>query len=427
MKGSTRIFITTVVILLTVAQHAPANVKLPAIFSDHMVLQAGANAPVWGWAEAGEEIQVAIAGQTKTTTAGKDGKWMVKLDALRAGKPIVLTVAGKNMLTINDVLVGDVWLCAGQSNMRMTVDDSKDFPQEKAAANFPKIRHYKEESELAASPREQCAGHWLVCTPDTVGGFSAAGYFFGREIHQKTGIPIGLITCAVGNSTISAWTSWKAMKPHAEFKQMLAGCEKSQAAWNPDKALAEYQKQRAAWQVTDARAKAEGKPAPWHPGKPIEPCLQVGYPASSYNGKIAPLIPYALRGGFWYQGESDAGNPHYALQLAILLQDWRTRWGNAFPFAWVQLPECGPLQTSAVEESSGWAREREQMIQALKIPHTGMAIALGTGEAANIHPKNKQEVGRRLALWRWRRSTARKTWRGPDRYWPATTLSAAKW
>ena len=394
-----------IVLAVTLATRSEANVKLPAVFSEHMVLQADVPVPVWGWAEAGEEVTVAIAGQTKTVTAGKDGKWMVKLDALKAGAPTTLTVKGKNTITIADVLVGDVWLCSGQSNMAMNVGGAKDFEKEKAAANFPNIRAFQEASGTALAPRDECAGGWTVCSSNTVGGFSATAYFFGRELHQKTGVAIGLINSSVGGTPIEAWTSLPAQQAKTELKPLLERWEKQQADWNPEKAQAEYETQLAAWKEADAQAKtntqtkADGKPAPRQPAKPIEPRLRSNYPASLFNGKIAPLIPYALRGGIWYQGESNAGNGAlYGLQLATMIQDWRTRWGNEFPFAWVQLPEYSKLQRVPGEES-GWPLVREGMLQTLKLPHTGMAITLGTGEADNIHPKNKQEVGRRLAVW----------------------------
>ena len=386
MRNSTRIFIAIVAALAT---QVSADVKLPAIFSNHMVLQAGVNAPVWGWADAGEEVTVTIAGQTKKVTTGKDGKWMVKLDTLQAGAPVTLTVKGKNSIEIADVLVGDVWLCSGQSNMAMSVNGAKDFEKEKPAANFPNIRTF--------------TGAWTVCSSNTVGWFSATAYFFGREIHQKTGVSIGLINSSVGGTPIEAWTSLEAQLAQPALRPAIDAHAKdiasAQAMWNPEQVQADYEKQLVTWKEAVVKAKADGKPEPRQPVKLIEPRLQTDPRAGLFNSKIAPLIPYALRGAIWYQGEANASaGKLYGMQLATLIQDWRTRWGSEFPFAWVQLPEYMGVQTVPVEES-GWALVREGMLQTLKLPHTGMAIALGTGEAGNIHPKNKQEVGRRLALW----------------------------
>ena len=214
---------------------------------------------------------------------------------------------------------------------------------------------------------------------------------------------IGLINSSVGGTPIEAWTSLDTQLAQPELKAIIDAHAKdiagAQATWNPEQAQADYEKQLAAWKEAVTKAKTAGKPEPRQPVKLIEPRLRPDPRAGLFNGKIAPLIPYALRGAIWYQGEANAGaGKLYGLQLATLIQDWRTHWGSEFPFAWVQLPEYMAAQTAPVEES-GWALVREGMLQTLKLPHTGMAIALGTGEAVNIHPKNKQEVGRRLALW----------------------------
>ena len=400
MKTFTRIWLLAVMALAT---HASADVKLPAIFSDHMVLQAGVIAPVWGWAGAGEEVTVAIASQAKKATAGDNGKWMVKLDALKAGAPGTLTVKGKNTITVADVLVGDVWLCSGQSNMSMSVEGANDFAKERAAANFPQIRAFREGSNGMPSPSEECAGSWIVCSSNTLGCFSAVAYFFGREIHQKTGVAIGLINSSVGGTQIEEWTSLDAQLAQPTLKTIIDDKAKKlagdQAAWKPEQAEADYEKQLAVWKEAAAKAKAAGQPEPRQPVKVIEPRLRPDPRAGLFNGKIAPLIPYAVRGAIWYQGEGNTGlGMLYGLQLATLIQDWRTRWGSEFPFAWVQLPEFSPARAEPVEKS-GWALVREGMLQTLRLPQTGMAIALGTGEADNPHPKNKQEVGRRLSLW----------------------------
>jgi sialate O-acetylesterase len=390
MKICLRLHSTLIVALLALATRTRADVKLPAIFSNHMVIQAGVSAPVWGWADAGEPITITIAGQTKTVTTGKDSKWLVKLDPLTAGKTLTLTMKGKNTLIVNDVLVGDVWLCSGQSNMAMAAKFAKNFDQEKASANFPQIRSFTVTGNPALTPQDTYSGTWVVCTPETVDYFSAVAYFFGREIHQKTGMAVGLINSSVGGTTIEAWTSWDVQKELPELKPLFDHWVKMEDDWNPIQAEADYENKLA-------EAKIEGKPVP---ARPVEPCLSPNHPANLFNGKIAPLIPYAIRGVIWYQGESNTRDDAaiYGRKLALLINDWRARWGYEFPFAWVQLPEYQKAQTDPVEES-GWALVREGMLQTLRLPLTGMAIALGTGEAADIHPKNKQEVGRRLALW----------------------------
>ena len=392
-------FAVVAIAALGAADVALADVRPAAIFSDHMVLQRDAVAPVWGWADPGEEVSVSIAGQTKTTKADPAGKWMVKLDKLKTGEGLTLTIKGRNTVTVQDVAVGEVWLCSGQSNMGMTVNGSKNFEQEKAAANLPKIRMFRQADGPATAPQEQGKGSWQVCSPETVGGFSAAAYFFGREVHKTLGLPVGLINSSVGGTAIEAWTSWDAQKDKLELKPIFDRWDKQQAGWDPAKAQAQYEKQLATWKTAAAKAKAEGKQAPRAPRKPDEPRRSANHPATLFNGKIVPLIPYAIKGAIWYQGESNAGNgTQYALQLETLVKDWRGRWGYDFPFGWVQLPNFHKAQVEPVEDT-GWVRVREGMLKMLALPDTGMAITLDCGEADNIHPKNKQDVGKRLAMW----------------------------
>jgi sialate O-acetylesterase len=389
------IFAATGAALLPLAGHA--DVSLPTIFSEHMVLQRDQTAPVWGWAEAGEEVSVTLGKQTKTTKAGADGKWSVKLDKLGVGEPETLTVKGKNTIEIRDVLVGEVWLCSGQSNMGFTVNRAVDFEKEKAAAELPKIRVFTERSAPAREPAEKGAGTWAVCSPETVGSFSAAAYFFGRELYAKLNVPMGLINSSVGGTPIEAWTSAAAQKDVEAVKPIYADWEKRSASYDAEKAKAAFEKAKAAYPALVEKAKAEGKPAPRPPVLQAEPSLDAHYPATLFNGKIAPLIPYAIKGAIWYQGESNADTvargAAYRVQLPLLIADWRKRWGAEFPFAWVQLPDFD------AKNPEGWALVREAMLKSLKVPKTGMAVALGLGEAKDIHPKRKQEVGKRLATW----------------------------
>ncbi|MBI5687903.1 MAG: sialate O-acetylesterase [Verrucomicrobia bacterium] len=408
MKRTCRFELTLAISLLAAALLAPraaANVTLPAIFSDHMVLQADASVPVWGWAEPGEKVTVTFAGQTKNCTTGADGKWMVRLSPMRvSAEPRDLIVSGNpkskiQNLKFTDILVGEVWLCSGQSNMAMTVNRAKDFEQEKAAANLPKIRHFRESSGAAPAPQEKCTGKWDLCSPDTLAGFSATAYFFGREVHRKLGVPVGLINSSVGGTPVEAWTSWTAQKDFAELKPLFESWEKKQATWDPEKAKASYEKHLAAWKESVKKAKAADTKAKRPPRAPVEPRLDPWKPGNLFNGKIAPLVPYAIRGAIWYQGESNAGQGQlYHLQLSAMVKDWRARWGSDFPFAWVQLPNFHAAQKEPVEDT-GWVLVREGMLKTLALPNTGMAITTDIGEAGDIHPVNKQDVGKRLAMW----------------------------
>ena len=375
---------------------ALADVRLPAIFSDHLVLQRDASVAVWGWAEPGEEVSVSVAGETQATKGGKDGKWMVKLAKLKAGGPHTLTVKGKNTLTVNDVLVGEVWLGSGQSNMAMTVQSSKDFEQEKAAANFPRLRMFTVDRNPQRTPQSDCKGSWKITTPENVGPFSAAAYFLGRELHQKLGVPVGLINSSYGGTDIAAWTSEDAQMKVPALKAAFEKWAKDDAAYVPEKAKANFEKQLAAWKEKAKKARAAKQQPPRAPRAPVQPRLSQNHPANLYNGMIVPILPYGIRGAIWYQGEHNsrdaASGQLYGKQLPLLIKDWRTRWGCEFPFAWVQLPNFN-------RPGDGWMIVRESMLKSLAVPKTGMAITIDIGDPTNIHPTNKQDVGKRLALW----------------------------
>ncbi|NUQ62340.1 MAG: sialate O-acetylesterase [Pirellulales bacterium] len=389
-------------LLVLLVSAAFADVTVPSFFSEHMVLQRGIETPVWGWADPEEKVTVTVPGQTKSIAAGADGKWSVRLAALEAGGPLQLVIQGKNRIEINDVVVGEVWLCSGQSNMAMTVSSSKDFPQEQAAANLPKIRMFTVARETAETPQDRCQGDWKVCSPETVGGFSATAYFFGRELHQQLDVPMGLINSSWGGTPVQAWTSLCAQEAEPKLASMLESWKQQIAAWDPAAAQARYEKQLAAWQKQVEEAKAEGAQAPRKPLAPVDPRKSPHRPASLYDGMIAPLAPYAMQGAIWYQGESNAGGPQadlYGLQLALLIKNWRADWKQGdFPYLWVQLPNFRAVQQQPVEPS-GWVTVQEEMRKTLAVPNTGMAITIDVGEAEDIHPKNKQDVGRRLALW----------------------------
>lgn len=372
-----------------------ADVSLPAVFSDHMVLQREVEVPVWGWAEPGEQVTVSIAGQSPSATAGADGKWMVKLAPMKTGEPATLTVKGRNEITLQDVLVGEVWLGSGQSNMAMTVSGAKDYEKEQAASNLPLIRMFKEESGAAETEQKIGKGSWVICSPETVGRFSATLFFFGREIHRSVGGPVGLINSSVGGTPIESWIAPAAQKSAPELRDFFSTATKENAAMASPEAVKAYEAALAKWTEAAKKARAEKKPLPRKPRNPAEVAERKGNVGGLFNGKIAPLIPYAIRGAIWYQGEANstpAKAPFYGRQLPLLVTDWRKRWGYEFPFAWAQLPNFeGP--------GRDWPTVREGMLKTLSVPKTGMGVNIDIGEAKNIHPKNKQEVGRRLSLW----------------------------
>ncbi|MBI3881697.1 MAG: sialate O-acetylesterase [Verrucomicrobia bacterium] len=399
---------------------ASADVKLPAIFSDHMVLQCDVEVPVWGWAEPGEQVTVTVtaganktsesksatetrvtstarsSAQTHSVTADASGKWTVKLSKLHAGDHVTLTVNGKNSITISDVLVGEVWLGSGQSNMALTVNRAKDYEQEQKAANLPEVRMFKEESAAATTEQTEGKGNWVICAPDTVGGFSAALFFFGREIHKSLGVPVGLINSSVGGTPIESWIAPETQRASAELKPFFDTAAKDKAGVVTEAAKKKYEKDLAKWTEDAKQARAEKQKAPKKPLNPADVKARKGNIGGLFNGKIAPLIPYAIRGALWYQGEANSAPTKavfYEAQLKLLVTDWRARWGYEFPMAWAQLPN---FDGGTVRD---WPLVREAMLKTLALPKTGMGINIDIGEAKNIHPANKQEVGRRLSLW----------------------------
>jgi len=388
--------------LLAAGRIAMGDVALNHLFSDHMVLQQGAKVPVWGTADAGEKVSVTFEGQTQTTTAGADGKWLVDLSDLKTGPAAEMDVAGKNSIAIKDVLVGEVWLCSGQSNMFMPVAakgiyrGAVNYQAEVATANFPNLRVFTVDTKLADAPRDDSLGKWEVASPGTAGGFSATAYFFGRDLQTALGIPVGIIHSSFGGSKAEAWIDHPTLAADPTFAKLLADYDAACAAWTPamDKADADA---LTNWRAAAAAASAAGKPAPRRP-RSKNPHKWQQNPALLFNGMIEPILGYGIRGVAWYQGESNADHPeNFSHILATLIADWRQRWGEGeFPFLIVQLPNYGVPSTQS--EADHWAMVRDQQTATLDVPNTAMTVTIDIGETGNIHPRNKQEVGRRLSL-----------------------------
>lgn len=516
---------------------AIADVRLPQIFDSHMVLQRNKPIPVWGWADAGEKVTVELSGngitkQTKTIKAGKDGKWILRLNAAEAGGPYRLVVKGKkNVLTLDDVLIGEVWICSGQSNMQWPVSASDNAEEEIAAANYPLIRHFEVPREISLAPKDDLSkGEWKTATPENVGQFTAVGYFFGRELHKKLGIPIGLINTSWGGTIVETWISKEAMKGFNEFSDVVDAMPVSMDALGEKRkttltnAINELQGgipasgdveswssasfddsewktievpgnfDRKDFQYLDgvvwfrrefilpdsldglsvvlslgaiddvdatyvngikvggtAGKTATGRtyilePSQLHAGKNsiavriedfggrggftgkpedvkisrdayeqslagiwkfrIESATdnkQFTGPNDAgtllYNAMIAPLIPYAMQGAIWYQGESNAGRAYqYRKSFPLMISDWRNRWKEEFPFLFVQLASFNANNGNS-KNGSSWAELREAQALTLQaLPRTGMAVIHDIGNPKNIHPTNKQDVGKRLSL-----------------------------
>ncbi|RYY59827.1 MAG: hypothetical protein EOO05_12025 [Chitinophagaceae bacterium] len=510
-----------------------SNVRLPLLFSNEMVLQRDKPVPVWGWADPKEKIQVSFNNQVRSVTAGKDGKWRVDLAPTAAGGPFTLTVKGKNTITINDVLVGEVWLCSGQSNMEMPIAGwglINNYQQEIAKANYPTIRQFLVQKATAAEPQAELAGgDWKKCEPANAGDFSALAYFFARELQSKLNIPIGLINCTWGGTHSETWTSREAFQNSPEFKEMIAGMKPvslAEVAARRKEAvetlLAKYQVKPEAGQDTKAWKEPSYNDAAWNkirvPGvwesnglpdvdgtiwlrrsieitredagkaatlhlakiddeddtyvngqlvgstKPynadriyqiaagvlkegknviavrvndtggeggiygdagdvaletgtkkialsgdwsiaVEKVLPINtsvgpnsYPTLLSNAMLEPLIPYAIKGVIWYQGESNAGRAfQYQKAFPLMITDWRNRWKQTdLPFYFVQLSSFGANNGDS-RKGSTWAELREAQDKTQSLPNTGMAVTTDIGDAKDIHPKNKQDVGLRLA------------------------------
>ncbi len=376
-----------------------ADVKLPALFSDHMVLQRDMPLPVWGWAEPGEEVAVVLGNQTHKATADADGNWRVTLEPLSLGDPQTLVVEGKNRLQVNDILVGEVWLCSGQSNMGWDVKNCWNAELDIAGAKFPNIRIITVGGEGSQTPVKDFQGRWDVCTPKTVGNFSAVGYFFGRELHQILDVPIGLIDNAWGGSSCEAWVRRDLLESDPMYEALIARWKKTEAEYDLEKAKADLAEKIKAWEPLAEAAKKAGK---WHPGKPRlhNPLVNQHRPANLFNARLMPVVPFAIKGSIWYQGESNAGRAYQYRELfPLMIQNWRDTWKQGdFPFYWVQLADF--TRELPDPGDSNWAELREAQTMTMdRLANTGEAVIIDLGEAADIHPRNKVDVARRLARW----------------------------
>jgi sialate O-acetylesterase len=393
----------TALLCLSAATAAYADVRLPAILSDHLVLQAGKPASLWGWADAGEKVTAEMGGQKAETVANAEGKWSIKMPLPAGEGPFELHVQGRNRLTVQDVLVGELWVCSGQSNMEWTVSSSQNPNEEAQAANFPKIRHFKVKKNVSRTPLEDVEGSWAVCSPATVPQFSAVGYFFGRELHQKLkGVPVGLVGTNWGGTAAEGWTSKKTFESIPELKSVLEPAEARLAAYDPVAAQAGYEKVLEAWKAQVEKAKAEGKPEPRKPGPPQSPATNPSFPANLYNAMIAPLLPLSIRGAIWYQGESNVSRAaQYRILFPAMIANWRKDFAQGdFPFHFVQLAPFSYSRGNPAADPTPCAELWEAQLHTLRtVPNTGMAVTTDIGNVKDIHPKNKQEVGRRLALW----------------------------
>ena len=393
--------------------NACAEVQLASPFTSHMVLQCDMKVPVWGTAKPGEAVTIEFAGQKKSATAGTDGRWRMELDPMKASaESRTFRVVGSKTATpveLGDVLVGEVWLASGQSNMEFSMSKKvksfagvKNEEQEIAAANYPLIRMFTGAAAKTFAPAARVGGEWKICNPENAPAFSAVGYFFARDLQREIEIPVGILSESFGGSTAEAWIRRETIAGNAQLKPMLDRFDVAveQFRTNPPSIVAPPRSEdvSATNEVAVSRNRTGGTNAAAGrrrgSGAPRDPVQDQHNPTVLFNGMIAPVLTYAIRGAIWYQGESivggQAGVALYPHVQATLVRDWRKLWGEGdFPFYIVQL--------AGQDAGSNRPEVREAQATILQLPNTGMAVATDIGERKNVHPKNKQDVGDRLA------------------------------
>jgi len=367
---------------------ARGDVKMPSIFGDHMVLQQGMKLPVWGKADPGEKVMVSVGGAQGSATADEQGRWRVDLDPLPvSAQPVVLEVRGAgNTLKFSDVLIGDVWICSGQSNMAFTLGHASNASTEIPRANDDQFRLFRVARKVAYEPQSDCAGKWEICTPESAAPFSAIGYFFGREVQEKHHVPVGMIGSYVGGTPAQAWTSLEGLQAEPSLKPRVD--EFLYTKVNRDKLKEQYESVTLpAWKK--ARETKKDK------RKPMDPSDAQWMPTGLYNGMIAPLIPFTIKGVIWYQGANNMPNAmEYRTLFPAVIKDWRKQWGQSdFPFLFIQ--------TSLWPNKKGeeyMPGIREAQLMTLSVPVTGMTVSIDLGDKDNAHFKNKADLSHRLFL-----------------------------
>lgn len=391
--------IITMITVGVLTAGAFAEVSLPNVFGSHMVLQREKTVPIWGQADPGEKVTVAFKDQMVQAVADDSGEWRVDLAPMDAcAEGAVLTVQGTaNTITFNDVLVGEVWLCSGQSNMEYTMRGLQQ-PEEaiRAAANYPHVRLFKVARQVSPEgPAEDVSAAWVRSSYDTALTFSGVATYFGRALSRELDVPIGLISSSVGGTPAEGWTSPESVERLPFLAQRLVDTKKMLAEYDPVKAQEEYEAKLAEWQ----RKKDAGEKVGWKP-QPFSPFTSAWVLSTLYNGMIDPLQPYAIRGVIWYQGEANESRAmQYHELFSEMITGWREAWGQGdFPFLFVQLANYRAEQQNPVERAQNWPLVREAQQETLALPNTGMAVITDVGDAVDIHPKDKKTVGERLAL-----------------------------
>ncbi|MBT5321920.1 MAG: sialate O-acetylesterase [Verrucomicrobiales bacterium] len=388
---------------MAVCLTASADVRLPQIFGDNMILQQKTSNAVWGFAEPGEKVTVKSSwGSEVRAVADKIGHWKILLKTPGHGTGYRLTVQGKNTLTVRNVAIGEVWLCAGQSNMGWRLSAVFGGAKDAALANYPNLRIFRSERKHSHQPQEDCVAKWAPCAPDSAATCSAVSFYFARKLHQELKIPVGIVVQAYAGTPIEGWMPREIQMNDPRTRKDVEETDKISAAYDITQAKKQLERAMQRWKQGERR----GKPVLRTPGN-----WGHQYPGNIFNGMIHPVRPYGIRGAIWYQGERNAKDVPQALnyrrQLTLLINYYRSSWhelsgGNVakdFAFYFTQLPSWTPAQEKPVEHlEAAWAINREMMrLVASEVPNTGMAVSIDTGDVIALHPKNKKPIGLRHA------------------------------
>lgn len=399
MMNTQRHFIVAVLVIcmalsFSVASHA--ELMLPSVISDNMVLQQGKTVVIWGWADPGEQVAVTIDGKSNGANADETGAWRVRFPALRPKGPYTMNITcGAESIELENILVGEVWVCSGQSNMEWILQNADSGKEAIKTANYPEIRLFHIPKVTSHVPQKTVSARWRMCEPEAVRWFSAVAFFFGRELHRELDVPVGIINTSWGGTRIEPWTPQEGFDALPALQDIRDEIVSANEKYQDD--LKEMIEPAAAWVKSAEEAVAAHNPVPEPPAWPKHALNHQQRPKGLYNSMIHPLVPFAIRGAIWYQGESNrADGMLYFEKMKALITGWRTVWDiGDFPFLYVQL---APYQYQD-EDPTILPKVWEAQTAALSIPNTGMAVTVDIGERYDIHPRNKVEVGRRLSLW----------------------------
>lgn len=386
--------------LMVAAVDLRGALRVPSVFTDHMVLQREQANPVWGWDDPGTKVRVRFGETEVRTVADAAGRWEVELEARPAQwEPETLLIEGTDRLEIEDVLVGEVWICSGQSNMQWALRQTWNGDLNALGADYPGMRLLTVPRVGTQELQDDFEGEWVLAGPETVLDFSAIGYYFGRFLHETLDVPVGLIDNAWGGSAAEAWIHREALEGEGRFRRIVETAAEKEAQMQTPEARETHEVALEEWEAAKAAAEAEGRRVPRKPRSP-EAWLSGNQRAGNiYGGVLHPTIGYGIRGVIWYQGESNAPRARaYRDLFPYLIEHWRSEWGQGeFPFYWVQLADF--REEADVPGESAWAELREAQTRTLSLPNTGQAVIIDLGEGNDIHPRNKHDVAARLARW----------------------------